>query len=261
MSIKKTILVLLSFVYFCFSQEIDLNKTIGEGYGQTRDKALKSAIEDALSTTQEITLEKFKFNFSGDFDIGYDKEIDLASKAVFNSYSVEELTQIDTDKFYAKVMLYKKDNSTHIKQKSLIVINTKVNNLSKNIEQEIFNTLLQDDIFKILDQNASKSYTQQILSQISQSEESKKFFNPLKADFLLIISPDITQISNEDSAEYSVNIDYGLINFTSNIIHFFSPINLTMSSTSKQSEQRAFKNIAKQIVDQITIYSQNTFLK
>ncbi|WP_291953277.1 hypothetical protein [Campylobacter sp.] len=260
---RRIILIILSIVYLCFGQEIDTNKNIGEGYGQTRDEAIKNAIEDVLSTIQEITLQRFKFEFNGDFDIGYNKEIDLASKAIFNSYSVEELTQIHINKFYAKVKLYKKDhlNNIDIKQKSLIIINTITNNLSQNIEKELVKTLLEYDIFKILDQNISKSYKEQILAEVSQHKNLKEFPNPLKADFLLIITPNITQVFNENSIEYNVDIDYKIINFANNEVEFFDSINLMINSTSKISEQRVFKDIIKQIIDQIIIYLQNTFLK
>ncbi|MFG5142041.1 hypothetical protein, partial [Campylobacter lari] len=243
-----------------------LNKeSLGEGFGNTRSEAIKNAINDALEKTEDlkqVKLKKFELNFNGNFNIGYNEEIDFVSNGVFNSYDIKSLTQTNQSEFHAKVLIYKKlygDKSLENKN-SLIIVNKIKTGLSAKFEQEFLSVLLQNKKFKILDKTNLDLYNQEklLLSKNSSDEELIKLYKTLEADFLLILNPKIKQIQNENNTQsYDIIIDYRLIEFATSESKSSNTLEFKMSSTSSSSRQKALRGIATKIAEDIFKHSKD----
>lgn len=261
----KIIFMVLSLLYFSYAKDTNSTQINGQAYGLTEDEAIKNAIDQALENKGFLKLHNFEFYFDGNFDIGYNQDINSSSNGNFNSYEIQELTRVNPSQFYAKVLVYKKLDieTSFIKDESIIVINTQKDILSIKFEQEFLNLLLQEKKFKIIDRTDVESYKNEkdILKKDNKNIELIKLYADLKADFLLILTPKITNTQNEDSMQiYEVDINYELIDCKNQQVKLSNQLNFTMTSTSTLSKQRAFKNIAKKIVDDISKNS-NSFQK
>ncbi|EAI3896690.1 hypothetical protein BXA15_01525 [Campylobacter lari] len=263
--IKKLLILFLSLVCTYQAQAISNKESLGEGFGNTRSEAIKNAINDALGKTEglkQVKLKKFEFNFNGNFNIGYDEELDFVSNSVFNSYDIKSLTQTNQSEFHAKVLIYKKlysDKSLENKS-SLIIINKIKTRLSAKFEQELLSILLQNKKFKILDKTNLDLYNQEkfLLSKNSSDEELVKLYKTLEADFLLILNPKIKQIQNENNTQsYDIIIDYRLIEFATNESKSSNTLEFKMSSTSNSSRQKALRGIATKITKDIFKHSKD----
>ncbi|TXE88041.1 hypothetical protein FPD38_04175 [Campylobacter volucris] len=253
----KIIFIILNLLYIAYAENINSTQINGQAYGVTEDEAIKNAIDQALENKGFSKLHNFKFSFDGNFDVGYNQDINSSSNGNFNSYEIQELTRANPSQFYAKVLVYKKlDTETNfIKETSIIVINTQKDILSIKFEQEFLNLLLQEKTFKIIDRTDMENYKNEedVLKKDNKNIELIKFYADLKADFLLILTPKITNTQNEGSMQmYEVDINYELIDCKNQQVKLSDQLNFTMTSTSILSKQKAFKNIAKQIVDDIS---------
>ncbi|MBF7045873.1 hypothetical protein IY974_04760 [Campylobacter volucris] len=261
----KIIFMVLSLLYFSYAKDTNSTQINGQAYGLTEDEAIKNAIDQALENKGFSKLHNFEFYFDGNFDIGYNQDINSSSNGNFNSYEIQELTRVNPSQFYAKVLVYKKLDieTSFIKDESIIVINTQKDILSIKFEQEFLNLLLQEKKFKIIDRTDVESYENEedILKKDNKNIELIKLYADLEVDFLLILTPKITNTQSEDSMQiYEVDINYELIDCKNQQVKLSNQLNFTMTSTSTLSKQRAFKNIAKKIVDDISKNS-NSFQK
>ncbi|EAK9869032.1 hypothetical protein YZ12_02975 [Campylobacter lari] len=263
--IKKLLILFLSLVCVYQAQAALNKESLGEGFGNTRSEAIKNAINDALEKTEDlkqVKLKKFELNFNGNFNIGYNEEIDFVSNGVFNSYDIKSLTQTNQSEFHAKVLIYKKlygDKSLENKN-SLIIVNKIKTGLSAKIEQEFLSVLLQNKKFKILDKTNLDLYNQEklLLSKNSSDEELIKLYKTLEADFLLILNPKIKQIQNENNTQsYDIIIDYRLIEFATSESKSSNTLEFKMSSTSSSSRQKALRGIATKIAEDIFKHSKD----
>ncbi|EAJ1119488.1 hypothetical protein YZ14_04485 [Campylobacter lari] len=263
--IKKLLILFLSLVCVYQAQAALNKESLGEGFGNTRSEAIKNAINDALEKTEDlkqVKLKKFELNFNGNFNIGYNEEIDFVSNGVFNSYDIKSLTQTNQSEFYAKVLIYKKlygDKSLENKN-SLIIVNKIKTGLSAKFEQEFLSVLLQNKKFKILDKTNLDLYNQEklLLSKNSSDEELIKLYKTLEADFLLILNPKIKQIQNENNTQsYDIIIDYRLIEFATSESKSSNTLEFKMSSTSSSSRQKALRGIATKIAEDIFKHSKD----
>ncbi|MCV3388833.1 hypothetical protein L8T49_02425 [Campylobacter lari] len=263
--IKKPLILFLSLVCVYQAQAALNKESLGEGFGNTRSEAIKNAINDALEKTEDlkqVKLKKFKLNFNGNFNIGYNEEIDFVSNGVFNSYDIKSLTQTNQSEFHAKVLIYKKlygDKSLENKN-SLIIVNKIKTGLSAKFEQEFLSVLLQNKKFKILDKTSLDLYNQEklLLSKNSSDEELIKLYKTLEADFLLILNPKIKQIQNENNTQsYDIIIDYRLIEFATSESKSSNTLEFKMSSTSSSSRQKALRGIATKIAEDIFKHSKD----
>ncbi|MCR8676834.1 hypothetical protein [Campylobacter sp. S4:11] len=263
--VKKILILFLTLICFSQAQNILNKESTGEGYGATRSEAVKNAINEALGKMnglKQVKLKKFEFNFNGNFDIGYDEEIELISNGIFNSYDIKTLTQISANEFYAKVMIYKKlYTEKNLEDKSsLLIINTVKNELSVEFEQEFLGILLQSKKFKIIDRAHLDIYKKEkdILLNNGNDDELIKLYNILGADFLLRLTPKIDQIQSEsDTKIYKIMINYRLIEFATMQIKASNTLEFKMTSTSKSSKQKALRGIATKIADDIFKHSKN----
>lgn len=263
--VKKILILFLTLICFSQAQNILNKESMGEGYGATRSEAVKNAINEALGKMnglKQVKLKKFEFNFNGNFDIGYDEEIELISNGIFNSYDIKTLTQISANEFYAKVMIYKKlYTEKNLEDKSsLLIINTVKNELSVEFEQEFLGILLQSKKFKIIDRAHLDIYKKEkdILLNNGNDDELIKLYNILGADFLLRLTPKIDQIQSEsDTKIYKITINYRLIEFATMQIKASNTLEFKMTSTSKSSKQKALRGIATKIADDIFKHSKN----
>ncbi|BEK13489.1 TPA: hypothetical protein ACH55D_000421 [Campylobacter lari] len=263
--IKKLLILFLSLVCVYQAQAALNKESLGEGFGNTRSEAIKNAINDALEKTEDlkqVKLKKFELNFNGNFNIGYNEEIDFVSNGVFNSYDIKSLTQTNQSEFHAKVLIYKKlygDKSLENKN-SLIIVNKIKTGLSAKFEQEFLSVLLQNKKFKILDKTNLDLYNQEklLLSKNSSDEELIKLYKTLEADFLLILNPKIKQIQNENNTQsYDIIIDYRLIEFATSESKSSNTLEFKMSSTSSSSRQKALRGIATKIAEDIFKHSKD----
>ncbi|EAH6262689.1 hypothetical protein FT848_04550 [Campylobacter lari] len=263
--IKKPLILFLSLVCVYQAQAALNKESLGEGFGNTRSEAIKNAINDALEKTEDlkqVKLKKFELNFNGNFNIGYNEEIDFVSNGVFNSYDIKSLTQTNQSEFHAKVLIYKKlygDKSLENKN-SLIIVNKIKTGLSAKFEQEFLSVLLQNKKFKILDKTNLDLYNQEklLLSKNSSDEELIKLYKTLEADFLLILNPKIKQIQNENNTQsYDIIIDYRLIEFATSESKSSNTLEFKMSSTSSSSRQKALRGIATKIAEDIFKHSKD----
>ncbi|EGK8062789.1 hypothetical protein [Campylobacter lari] len=263
--IKKLLILFLSLVCVYQAQAALNKESLGEGFGNTRNEAIKNAINDALEKTEDlkqVKLKKFELNFNGNFNIGYNEEIDFVSNGVFNSYDIKSLTQTNQSEFHAKVLIYKKlygDKSLENKN-SLIIVNKIKTGLSAKFEQEFLSVLLQNKKFKILDKTNLDLYNQEklLLSKNSSDEELIKLYKTLEADFLLILNPKIKQIQNENNTQsYDIIIDYRLIEFATSESKSSNTLEFKMSSTSSSSRQKALRGIATKIAEDIFKHSKD----
>ncbi|MBT0831437.1 hypothetical protein ACOTVC_03910 [Campylobacter sp. GB48] len=263
--VKKLLILFLTLVCLCQAQSALNKESYGEGFGSTRSEAIKNAINEALGKMEglkQVKLKKFEFNFNGNFNIGYDEEIDLVSNGVFNSYDIKSLTQTNQNEFHAKVVIYKKLYSEkNLEDKSsLIIINKVKDKLSAKFEQELLSILLQSKKFRILDRANLDLYNQEksLLIKNASDDELIKLYNVLGADFLLILNPKIEQIQNEISTQtYNINIDYSLIEFATTQIKASNTLEFKMSSTSNSSKQKALRGIATKITEDIFKHSKD----
>ncbi|EAJ6151938.1 MULTISPECIES: CsgG/HfaB family protein [Campylobacter] len=263
--VKKLLILFFALVYFCQAQSALNKESYGEGFGNTRSEAIKNAINEALGKMEglkQVKLKKFEFSFNGNFNIGYDEEIDLVSNGVFNSYDIKSLTQTNQNEFHAKVVIYKKLYSEkNLEDKSsLIIINKVKDELSAKFEQELLSVLLQSKKFRILDRANLDLYNQEksLLIKNASDDELVKLYNVLGADFLLILNPKITQTQNEINTQtYNINIDYRLIEFATTQIKASNTLEFKMSSTSKSSKQKALRGIATKITEDIFKHSKD----
>ncbi|EGK8048307.1 hypothetical protein UPTC5083_00132 [Campylobacter lari] len=263
--VKKLLILFLTLVCLCQAQSALNKESHGEGFGNTRSEAIKNAINEALGKMEglkQVKLKKFEFNFNGNFNIGYDEEIDLVSNGVFNSYDIKSLTQTNQNEFHAKVVIYKKLYSEkNLEDKSsLIIINKVKDELSAKFEQELLSVLLQSKKFRILDRANLDLYNQEksLLIKNASDDELIKLYNVLGADFLLILNPKIEQIQNEISTQtYNINIDYRLIEFATTQIKASNTLEFKMSSTSNSSKQKALRGIATKITEDIFKHSKD----
>ncbi|EAH5177168.1 hypothetical protein KJK56_000649 [Campylobacter lari] len=263
--IKKLLILFLSLICVYQAQAALNKESLGEGFGNTRSEAIKNAINDALEKTEDlkqVKLKKFELNFNGNFNIGYNEEIDFVSNGVFNSYDIKSLTQTNQSEFHAKVLIYKKlygDKSLENKN-SLIIVNKIKTGLSAKFEQEFLSVLLQNKKFKILDKTNLDLYNQEklLLSKNSSDEELIKLYKTLEADFLLILNPKIKQIQNENNTQsYDIIIDYRLIEFATSESKSSNTLEFKMSSTSSSSRQKALRGIATKIAEDIFKHSKD----
>ncbi|MCW0228374.1 hypothetical protein OJP09_04500 [Campylobacter lari] len=263
--IKKLLILFLSLVCVYQAQAALNKESLGEGFGNTRSEAIKNAINDALEKTEDlkqVKLKKFELNFNGNFNIGYNEEIDFVSNGVFNSYDIKSLTQTNQSEFHAKVLIYKKlygDKNLENKN-SLIIVNKIKTGLSAKFEQEFLSVLLQNKKFKILDKTNLDLYNQEklLLSKNSSDEELIKLYKTLEADFLLILNPKIKQIQNENNTQsYDIIIDYRLIEFATSESKSSNTLEFKMSSTSSSSRQKALRGIATKIAEDIFKHSKD----
>ncbi|EHH0537363.1 hypothetical protein J7D62_000436 [Campylobacter lari] len=263
--IKKLLILFLSLVCVYQAQAALNKESLGEGFGNTRSEAIKNAINDALEKTEDlkqVKLKKFELNFNGNFNIGYNEEIDFVSNGVFNSYDIKSLTQTNQSEFHAKVLIYKKlygDKGLENKN-SLIIVNKIKTGLSAKFEQEFLSVLLQNKKFKILDKTNLVLYNQEklLLSKNSSDEELIKLYKTLEADFLLILNPKIKQIQNENNTQsYDIIIDYRLIEFATSESKSSNTLEFKMSSTSSSSRQKALRGIATKIAEDIFKHSKD----
>ncbi|EIP1689208.1 hypothetical protein LR900_000936 [Campylobacter lari] len=263
--IKKLLILFLSLVCVYQAQAALNKESLGEGFGNTRSEAIKNAINDALEKTEDlkqVKLKKFELNFNGNFNIGYNEEIDFVSNGVFNSYDIKSLTQTNQSEFHAKVLIYKKlygDKSLENKN-SLIIVNKIKTGLSAKFEQEFLSVLLQNKKFKILDKTNLDLYNQEklLLSKNSSDEELIKLYKTLESDFLLILNPKIKQIQNENNTQsYDIIIDYRLIEFATSESKSSNTLEFKMSSTSSSSRQKALRGIATKIAEDIFKHSKD----
>lgn len=263
--IKKLLILFLSLICVYQAQAALNKESLGEGFGNTRSEAIKNAINDALEKTEDlkqVKLKKFELNFNGNFNIGYNEEIDFVSNGVFNSYDIKSLTQTNQSEFHAKVLIYKKlygDKSLENKN-SLIIVNKIKTGLSAKFEQEFLSVLLQNKKFKILDKTSLDLYNQEklLLSKNSSDEELIKLYKTLEADFLLILNPKIKQIQNENNTQsYDIIIDYRLIEFATSESKSSNTLEFKMSSTSSSSRQKALRGIATKIAEDIFKHSKD----
>ncbi|EFO9317393.1 hypothetical protein HL736_000360 [Campylobacter lari] len=263
--IKKLLILFLSLVCVYQAQAALNKESLGEGFGNTRSEAIKNAINDALEKTEDlkqVKLKKFELNFNGNFNIGYNEEIDFVSNGVFNSYDIKSLTQTNQSEFHEKVLIYKKlygDKSLENKN-SLIIVNKIKTGLSAKFEQEFLSVLLQNKKFKILDKTNLDLYNQEklLLSKNSSDEELIKLYKTLEADFLLILNPKIKQIQNENNTQsYDIIIDYRLIEFATSESKSSNTLEFKMSSTSSSSRQKALRGIATKIAEDIFKHSKD----
>lgn len=263
--VKKLLILFLTLVCLCQAQSALNKEGYGEGFGNTRSEAIKNAINEALGKMEglkQVKLKKFEFNFNGNFNIGYDEEIDLVSNGVFNSYDIKSLTQTNQNEFHAKVVIYKKLYSEkNLEDKSsLIIINKVKDKLSAKFEQELLSILLQSKKFRILDRANLDLYNQEksLLIKNASDDELIKLYNVLGADFLLILNPKIKQTQNEISTQtYNINIDYRLIEFATTQIKASNTLEFKMSSTSNSSKQKALRGIATKITEDIFKHSKD----
>ncbi|EAK0847708.1 hypothetical protein [Campylobacter lari] len=263
--VKKLLILFFTLICLCQAQSALNKESYGEGFGNTRNEAIKNAINEALGKMEglkQVKLEKFKFSFNGDFNIGYDEEIDLVSNGVFNSYDIKSLTQTNQNEFHAKVVIYKKIYSEkNLEDKSsLIIINKVKDELSAKFEQELLSVLLQSKKFRILDRVNLDLYSQEksLLIKNASDDELIKLYNVLGADFLLILNPKIEQIQNEINTQaYNINIDYRLIEFATTQIKASNALEFKMSSTSNSSRQKALRGIATKITEDIFKHSKD----
>ncbi|ACM63499.1 hypothetical protein ACJMBT_001102 [Campylobacter lari] len=263
--IKKLLILFLSLICVYQAQAALNKESLGEGFGNTRSEAIKNAINDALEKTEDlkqVKLKKFELNFNGNFNIGYNEEIDFVNNGVFNSYDIKSLTQTNQSEFHAKVLIYKKlygDKSLENKN-SLIIVNKIKTGLSAKFEQEFLSVLLQNKKFKILDKTNLDLYNQEklLLSKNSSDEELIKLYKTLEADFLLILNPKIKQIQNENNTQsYDIIIDYRLIEFATSESKSSNTLEFKMSSTSSSSRQKALRGIATKIAEDIFKHSKD----
>ncbi|AJD01038.1 hypothetical protein [Campylobacter lari] len=263
--VKKLLILFFTLICLCQAQSALNKESYGEGFGNTRNEAIKNAINEALGKMEglkQVKLKKFEFNFNGNFNIGYDEEIDLVSNGVFNSYDIKSLTQTNQNEFHAKVVIYKKIYSEkNLEDKSsLIIINKVKDELSAKFEQELLSVLLQSKKFRILDRVNLDLYSQEksLLIKNASDDELIKLYNVLGADFLLILNPKIEQIQNEISTQtYNINIDYRLIEFATTQIKASNALEFKMSSTSNSSRQKALRGIATKITEDIFKHSKD----
>ncbi|STA73457.1 periplasmic protein [Campylobacter lari] len=263
--VKKLLILFFTLICLCQAQSALNKESYGEGFGNTRNEAIKNAINEALGKMEglkQVKLKKFEFNFNGNFNIGYDEEIDLVSNGVFNSYDIKSLTQTNQNEFHAKVVIYKKIYSEkNLEDKSsLIIINKVKDELSAKFEQELLSVLLQSKKFRILDRVNLDLYSQEksLLIKNASDDELIKLYNVLGADFLLILNPKIEQIQNEINTQaYNINIDYRLIEFATTQIKASNALEFKMSSTSNSSRQKALRGIATKITEDIFKHSKD----
>lgn len=263
--VKKLLILFFTLICLCQAQSALNKESYGEGFGNTRNEAIKNAINEALGKMEglkQVKLKKFEFNFNGNFNIGYDEEIDLISNGVFNSYDIKSLTQTNQNEFHAKVVIYKKIYSEkNLEDKSsLIIINKVKDELSAKFEQELLSVLLQSKKFRILDRVNLDLYSQEksLLIKNASDDELIKLYNVLGADFLLILNPKIEQIQNEINTQaYNINIDYRLIEFATTQIKASNALEFKMSSTSNSSRQKALRGIATKITEDIFKHSKD----
>lgn len=255
---KKIILIMLSLLVFMHAEVLKKEST-GEGYGKTRQEAVKNAINEALGKMngmRQIKLQKFEFNFNGNLNIGYDEEIDFASNGYFNSYDIKNISKTSENEFYAQVVIYKKlYSSTELENRpTLIIVNTIKDTMSAKFEQELLGAILQSNKFKVLDRLDSEIYDKEksILLQNGNSDELIKLYNNLGADYILILSPKIKQTKNEiTSQSYHALIDYRLVEFATKEIKASDSLDIKVSSTSESSRKKATKGMAREIVQNI----------
>lgn len=244
-----------------------LNKeSYGEGFGATRSEAIKNAINEALGKTEglrQVKLKKFEFKFNGNFNIGYDEEIDLISNGVFNSYDIQSLTQTSQNEFRAKVVIYNKlynDKSTEDRC-SLVIVNQVKDELSAKFEQELLSVLFQSKKFKILDRADTGFHLQKkslLIANNTSDEDLIKLFKTSGADYLLILQPKLQELQDESTVQnYNISINYRLISFSTAQIKASNTLEFKMVSTSTPSKQKALRGIATKITDDIFKYSQN----
>ncbi|MBX2079082.1 hypothetical protein I9T54_06025 [Campylobacter peloridis] len=257
--VKKLLILFFTLICFCQAQNASNKESYGEGFGETRDEAIKNAINEALGKMEglkQVKLKKFEFKFDGNFNIGYNEEIDLVTNGTFNGYEITELTQVSPNSFHAKVIIYKKiyTEKNLGKDFSLFILNTQENELSKKLEQELLGILVQNKKIKILDRKNAKDYEEEkeILLKDGKDDELTKLYNVLGADFILIISPKLEQIQNDISVKtYKMIINYRLVEFATRAIKNSNTLEYTLTSTSQTSEQKALKSIAKKIADDL----------
>ncbi|WP_139453975.1 hypothetical protein [Campylobacter armoricus] len=265
----KKIFILFILLYIAQAQDTLNKKSEGEGFGISRNEAIKNAINDALKkidNLRQVKLAKFDFTFNGNFDMGYEEEIDVVSNGIFNSYEIRSLTQTNTNEYHAKIVVYKKlySEKNFEDKSSLIIVNKIKNNLSSKFEQELLSVLLQGKKFKILDKNHLKNYNQErniLLENNTNNDEIINTYATLGANFLLILNPNIEQIQEEtDTQVYKINIEYNLIDFstmqpiTTNILEY------KMTSTSEFSKQKALRGIATKITDELFKYAKDNII-
>ncbi|WP_139470902.1 hypothetical protein [Campylobacter armoricus] len=265
----KKIFILFILLYIAQAQDTLNKKSEGEGFGISRNEAIKNAINDALKkidNLRQVKLAKFDFTFNGNFDMGYEEEIDVVSNGIFNSYEIRSLTQTNTNEYHAKIVIYKKlySEKNFEDKSSLIIVNKIKNNLSSKFEQELLSVLLQGKKFKILDKNHLKIYNQErniLLENNTNNDEIINTYATLGANFLLILNPNIEQIQEEtDTQVYKINIEYNLIDFstmqpiTTNILEY------KMTSTSEFSKQKALRGIATKITDELFKYAKDNII-
>ncbi|CAM4107311.1 hypothetical protein [Campylobacter armoricus] len=265
----KKIFILFILLYIAQAQDTLNKKSEGEGFGISRNEAIKNAINDALKkidNLRQVKLAKFDFTFNGNFDMGYEEEIDVVSNGIFNSYEIRSLTQTNTNEYHAKIVVYKKlySEKNFEDKSSLIIVNKIKNNLSSKFEQELLSVLLQGKKFKILDKNHLKIYNQErniLLENNTNNDEIINTYATLGANFLLILNPNIEQIQEEtDTQVYKINIEYNLIDFstmqpiTTNILEY------KMTSTSEFSKQKALRGIATKITDELFKYAKDNII-
>ncbi|QOR01319.1 hypothetical protein [Campylobacter sp. 2014D-0216] len=263
--VKKFFLLFLTLVCMSHAHSALNKESYGEGFGATRSEAIKNAINEALGKTEglrQVKLKKFEFKFNGNFNIGYDEEIDLISNGVFNSYDIQSLTQTSQNEFRAKVVIYNKlynDKSTEDRC-SLIIINQVKDELSAKFEQELLSVLFQTKKFKILDRADIEFRGQEKSSLIAgaSDEDLIKLFKTSGADYLLILQPKLQELQDEGTMQnYNISINYRLISFSTAQIKASNTLEFKMVSTSTPSQQKALRGIATKITDDIFKYSQN----
>ncbi|AJC85648.1 hypothetical protein [Campylobacter sp. RM16704] len=268
--IKRIFLALFILAYISYAQDIFNKKSTGEGFGISKSDAIKNAINDALKKTDDLKqarLLKFTFNFDGNFDIGYEQEIDFVSNGIFNSYEIKSLTQISSNEYHAKVEIYKKiyNEKNFDNKNSLVIINKVKNILSTKFEQELLSILLQEKKFRILDKNHLDLYNQEkdiMLKDNLSDDEIISLYAALETDFLLILSPNMEQIQEEVNMQvYKVNIDYNLIDFNTMKTKTSNTLKYTMTSTSESSKQKAFRGMATKIINELSKHSKDNIDK
>jgi len=298
----KTILILTSiFVYTLFSgvyTERTTSTYQGKGYGISREEAINNAIIEAIGQIHGVKMTKLsntadtllEIDDKSSISSKYSSKIEKITYGKVNSYTIEQVNQIDKNQYEAIISVkkitkrakYKSPGLNPRKRRALAVlpfefkksytidgINIQGDTLSLRITQSIINQITQTRKFTILDRQNSRYYNIEkafLKSGNTDPVELARLGKRLGTDYFVIgqildfgtQTKTSTNYYSGDTASNSqgfATIAYRVINIPTQQIKYSETIDIEFNMpTSKRTESiitKAGNKVAQVLTEQI----------